>query len=90
MLKLYGSPQCSTQIRIDEDTKKKAQDLFESLGMTTSTAVTLFLKQSIREQALPFTPSLNTEQQNVDQFKQELFDKMFMANKEIFEGLVDR
>ena len=47
-------PTVSTNIKIDADTKKQAQELFRSFGMNLSTAVNLFLKQAIREQAIPF------------------------------------
>ena len=38
--------------------KEEASHLFEALGMNLQTALELFLKQSLREQALPFQPSL--------------------------------
>jgi len=42
------------QTRIDVDTKKKAEELFDSLGLDTTTAIRLFLKQSINQQRIPF------------------------------------
>lgn len=45
----------STNISIDADVKIKAQELFEDLGIDLSTAINLFLKQSIRENAIPFS-----------------------------------
>ncbi len=47
-------PKVSTNINLDADLKKEAQELFADLGMDLTTAVTLFLKQSVREQAIPF------------------------------------
>ena len=47
-------PAVSTNIKIDSSVKREAQVLFDSLGMNLSTAVNIFLKQSIREQAIPF------------------------------------
>ncbi|MBP5199795.1 MAG: type II toxin-antitoxin system RelB/DinJ family antitoxin [Schwartzia sp.] len=47
-------PAVSTNIKIDSVVKQQAQVLFESLGMSLSTAVNIFLKQSVREQAIPF------------------------------------
>jgi DNA-damage-inducible protein J len=41
-------------IRTDETTKKKAETLFNEFGMSTSTAINIFLKQVIREQRIPF------------------------------------
>ena len=42
------------QTRVDEDTKKKAEKLFDSLGLDTTTAIRLFLKQSVNQQRIPF------------------------------------
>lgn len=44
----------STNIKIDPDLKREAQQLFDSLGLNLSTAVNMFLKQAVREQAIPF------------------------------------
>lgn len=43
------------QIRIDEDLKKQATEVFESLGMDLSTAVRVFLKKSVMENGMPFS-----------------------------------
>lgn len=45
----------STNISLEPGLKKEAQSLFADLGMDLTTAVTIFLKQSVREQAFPFT-----------------------------------
>ena len=45
----------STNINLDVDLKKSAQELFSDLGMDLTTAVTIFLRQSVREQAIPFS-----------------------------------
>ncbi len=42
-------------IRMDEDIKHQADDLFSDLGMSLSGAITVFIKQAIRQQAIPFT-----------------------------------
>ena len=47
-------PKSSTNLSIDSDLKKAAIDLFSDLGLDLSSAVTLFLKASIRVQGLPF------------------------------------
>ncbi|MDO4921924.1 MAG: type II toxin-antitoxin system RelB/DinJ family antitoxin [Phascolarctobacterium sp.] len=44
----------STNINLDADLKKSAQELFADLGMDLTTAVTIFLKQAVRTQSLPF------------------------------------
>lgn len=44
----------STNIGLDAELKKSAQELFADFGMDLTTAITLFLKQSVREQRIPF------------------------------------
>ena len=46
--------------RIDEDVKKQADALFSDLGLNLSTAFNIFLRQSIREQQIPFAVSMRT------------------------------
>lgn len=41
-------------IRMDESMKRQADELFSDLGMSLSGAITVFLRQSLREQAIPF------------------------------------
>lgn len=44
----------STNVKIDETLKKESQELFEGMGLNLSTAVNMFLRQCVREQAIPF------------------------------------
>lgn len=44
----------STNISLDADLKKNSQALFADLGMDLATAITIFLKQSLRVQGFPF------------------------------------
>ncbi len=44
----------STNISIDAETKAQAQALFADFGMDLSTAINIFLRQAIRENAIPF------------------------------------
>ncbi len=46
-------------VRIDEELKKQADLLFNDLGMSLSTAFNIFLRQSVREQQMPFAISRN-------------------------------
>ena len=42
------------QIRIDSDLRKEAETLFANAGLDMSSAVRLFLRQSVIRQRLPF------------------------------------
>ena len=46
-------------LRVDYELKKQAEDLFSDLGMSLTTAFNIFLRQSVREQQLPFQVSRN-------------------------------
>ncbi len=54
----------STNITIDADIKAKAQELFADFGLDLSTAINIFLRQSIRENAIPF--NIQREVPNAD------------------------
>ena len=41
-------------VRIDEDLKRKSETIFSELGLTMSTALTLFLRSAIRYGGIPF------------------------------------
>lgn len=51
----------TANISIDEEVKAKAQKLFADLGMDLSTAVNIFLRQAIRENAIPFNVTLSSD-----------------------------
>ena len=46
--------------RIDSKLKTQAENLFNELGMNMSTAITVFLKQSVRLRRIPFEIALDT------------------------------
>ena len=51
-------------IRIDPETKSKAEELFSSFGITITDAINIFLRKSIMEGGLPFElkqPRYSTE-----------------------------
>ena len=41
---------------IDDDVKARAAALYDSMGMSLSTAVNMFLRQSLVDNGLPFKP----------------------------------
>ena len=82
----------STNIKIDPELKEQAQDLFESLGMNLTTAVNIFLRQSVREQAIPFrigepAPNAETLQAIRDARRGVGLSRGFTSVKELMEDL---
>lgn len=45
----------NVNIRIDEDLKEKAEAVFSDLGITSTTAITMFFKQVVRSNGIPFS-----------------------------------
>jgi DNA-damage-inducible protein J len=46
-------------VRTDAELKAQAQQIFESIGLDLSTAVNLFLKQTVRANNLPFVVGMS-------------------------------
>ena len=46
--------QTNLTIRIDENIKREAENLFNKIGMNMSVAINMFFRQALREQAIPF------------------------------------
>ncbi|MBS4008074.1 MAG: type II toxin-antitoxin system RelB/DinJ family antitoxin [Clostridium sp.] len=44
----------NVSIRIDVQLKKQAEELFSDLGLNMTTAMTVFLRQAVRSQGIPF------------------------------------
>ena len=63
-----------TQVRIDENLKKQATELFSQLGMDMSSAMNIFLKQCVMRGGLPFEVV-------VPQYKQEVLEAMEEAKR---------
>ena len=63
-----------TQIRIEEDVKKQAVELFNQLGIDMSSAVNMFLRQSIMRGGLPFSVE-------IPRYKPEVLEAMEEAKR---------
>ena len=47
-------------IRMNVETKKEAEAMFDSLGMSLTTAINIFIKQSLRTRGIPFQITMDT------------------------------
>lgn len=63
-----------TQIRIEEELKKQAVELFGQLGMDMSSAMNIFLKQCVLRGGLPFNVEL-------PKYKMEVLEAMEEAKR---------
>lgn len=67
-------------IRIDEKLKSDLQELLEKLGLDMTTFFVMTAKQAVREQAIPFLPSIFSKE--YDKLCVEFFEK----NKEYIQN----
>ena len=61
----------SMNLRIDKTLKRDAEILFESLGINMTTAINIFLRQSVRDQGIPFKISANKDYRSIPAFRGE-------------------
>lgn len=82
------------QTRVDTETKLEAESLFNSLGLDITTAIRLFLRQSINQQRIPFDivpPKYNFSEETlaaIDEARKISKDssvKSYSSAKELFE-----
>ena len=48
-------------IRIDDELKTRAESIFEELGLNMTTALTMFIRQTIRQGGIPFEVTTRTD-----------------------------
>ena len=81
------------QIRVDDTLKSDADALFSDLGLDTTTAVRMFLKQAVRQQAIPF--AVGREQANSDtlealaQLRRDVSDGKLKSYTDVNEMMKD-
>ena len=63
----------STNITIDAETKARAQVLLADLGLDLSTAVNIFLRQMVYENAIPFEIRRSSADANRNEREGELW-----------------
>lgn len=87
----------STNLSLDADLKKAGQELYADLGMDLSTAFTIFLKQSLRVQGIPFIVSRNNPNAETAAAMNEYYEmkahpekyKKYSSFKEAMEDVFD-
>ncbi len=81
-------------IRMDTELKKQAEALFSELGMSMTTAFTVFVRQAVYENGIPFRVSRNEPNQTtLDAFREgeqmaaDPNARRFKSVDELFEEL---
>ena len=80
------------QIRVDDETRAAAADLFEDLGLDLETAVRIFLKKSLSVGGIPFnvrfdTPNKETVAAMVNTLNGENLSRAYDSVEELFADL---
>ena len=66
-------------IAMDKNDKEKILNLVDELGLNVSTAINMFVKQSIRENALPLNLKLN----NTEKISEDIMNEYDEAFREL-------
>lgn len=48
-------PSSVIQVRVDDELRQEATEIFEELGIDMSTAIRMLLKRTVKERGLPFS-----------------------------------
>ena len=74
-------------VSVDNDDKESFNALVSELGLNISSAINMFIKQSIRNQALPLDLSLSKKEKrntkSLEKISDEIMDKYDIAFKEL-------
>ena len=76
------------QIRVDEDLKNEATDIFERLGLELPTAIRVFLKKSVEESGIPFNLKIDKKKKVSLKQGQKAFKQLRKeANKNVLHDM---
>ena len=69
----------NSTIAMDNNDKEKFINLVDELGLNVSTAINMFVKQSIRENALPLNLKIN----NIEKISEDIMNEYDEAFREL-------
>ena len=89
------SKQSNLNIRLDSNLKKEAEELFKSLGLNMTSAINVFLIQSVKEQKIPFEIRRNVPSRKLKKALKETEEiisgkrktKTYTSAEELFKAL---
>ena len=84
-----ASRSANVMVRVEPDIKEQAEKVMEKLGLSASTAINMFYRQMIAEQALPFKPQARTHFKALNEMtKQEFDERMAIGYSQAVNGEV--
>ena len=78
------------QVRVEEELKKKSDELFKDLGIDTTTAIRIFLTQAVANNGFPFEIKRTVKVENpyVQLSEEELLAKLEKSRQYTYDGEV--
>ena len=74
------------QVRVDDDLKKKSDNLFKELGTDTTTAIRMFLTQAVAHIGFPFEIKRISENPYLPLSEEQLLQKLELSRKHAEQG----
>ncbi len=76
----------SVNIKMEENVRDQAKQLFDSLGLDMTSAVNIFLKTAIREQGIPFALSVSEQDKVQSEIEKKLHLDIRTSEQEYKKG----
>lgn len=77
-------------IRMDQDLKNEADQMFKELGLGLTTAITMFVRQSVRERKIPFEISLRENDHELERIRLDAIKAVAEIRQEAQENGLDK
>ena len=74
------------QVRVDDDLKKKSDNLFKELGTDTTTAIRMLLSQAVAHNGFPFEIKRISENPYLPLSEEQLLQKLELSRKHAEQG----
>ena len=74
------------QVRVDDDLRKKSDNLFKELGTDTTTAIRMFLTQAVAHNGFPFEIKRISENPYLPLSEEQLLQKLELSRKHAEQG----
>ena len=74
-------------IRVDKNLKEQATELYNDLGLSLSSAINMFLRQSIRDNGFPFKPQRTKRRSEIELAVEEADQLMKDPNAKTYNNL---
>ena len=84
---MSATKNASVNVRIQKDIKKQAEQILETIGVPTATAIDMFYRQIILNKGIPFELVIPTALKSREEVTKEEFDKMMnLAVEQVRKG----